>query len=574
MDLVKMIISILDKKMGLLALFIFVAAITLTVVHFVLVKKKKSLKVWRMLCIIPLAVCIVHCAFCHLRGGAMYTVVFYGLLYFTAVLMAVWQFLAQKKLGYRVLAVLVNLFMVVSLLTVLSIGGMYSSINNFTALNYTEAFQAAVDKMQEEYVLSEWKEIDYDALEAEILPMVQRAEQEQDMAAYEIALMTYCYRFNDSHVQYIIENEQCEEEIRNRLAGNDYGFSMITLDNGDTVAILADEESEAYKAGIQDGTIITQWNGIPVEEAKKEVECIYPTILSFPVAQNEEYMKTIFLAGTGEEENRITFINHNGDEQTVELRSIGSYRQRLETAIACFYHFDIPDKNFSAKMLNDYCGYLRINSEMFTIFDSEVSITGEYTGLAVTLEETLTDMQNDGMTKLIIDLRNNEGGSDDVGPVVASLFAEDEYFSHAYGIYREGEYISQDIQMVPANGKFSDVEVVVLVNAQCCSAGDALAENLSNLPNVTVMGITTSCGVDQGVGGWCFMTDCQFSIGYPNSMLLDENGEPRIDTRADRVSRIPLDEPIALTDAAVEAIFSGEGDYELEYALDYLERKK
>lgn len=573
MDLIQLVLFIMDKKLMVLILMVLIAAIALTVSHFILVKKNKSLTVWRILCVVPFAVCIVHFVFCHLRGGWLYTLIFYGVMYLTAVFMGIWQFFAGRKHGYRVLAVLVNLFVVLSLLTVLTIGGMYSSINNYTALGYTEAFRAAVDKMQEEYVLSEWKEIDYDTLEAEILPMVQQAEQEQDMVAYEIALMTYCYRFHDSHVQYNIEDEQCEEEVRNRLAGNDYGFSMLTLDNGETVAVLAEEDCEAYKAGIRNGTVITEWNGVPIEDAKKEIECIYPDVSTFPVAENEEYMQTIFLAGTGKEENQITFIDDSGKEQTVAIKRIGSYRQRLETAIACFYHTDIPDENFSTKMLSDDCGYLRINSEMFTIFSPGVSITGDMSGIADILKEALADMQNNGMTKLIIDLRNNVGGSDDAGPVVASLFAEEEYFSHASGVYKEGEYISQEVQMVPASGEFADVEVVVLVNAQCCSAGDGMAENLSRLPNVTIMGITTSNGVDQGVGGWCFMPDSQFEIIYPNSMVLDENNEPRIDTRADRISRIPLDEHIPLTEESAEIIFDSDGDYELEYALNYLENR-
>lgn len=573
MDAIRLVLAIMDMKMLGLLLFILIAVIALTISHAVLVKKKKSLKRWRILCLAPLAVCAVHFAFCHLRGGWGYTLAFYGTMYFTALCMAAWQFLAERKIGYRVTAVLIHLIDVVSILTVLSVGGMFSSVNNFTAMDYTEAFQAAVDTMQEEYVLSEWKEIDYEALESEIMPMVEQAEQEQDEAAYDIALMTYCYRFYDSHVQYNIEDEQCEEEIRNRLAGNDYGFSMITLDHGDTVAVLTEEESAAYQAGIHDGTVITKWNGVSIAEARKEIECIYPDIAAFPVAENEEYMQTIFLAGTGEEENEITFRDDSGEEQTAVIPSMGSYRQRLEAAIAAFYHYDIPDENFSAKMLTEDCGYLRINSEVFTIFDPEMSITGEFTGLASMLEESMEAMRTEGMTKLIIDLRNNAGGSDDVGPVVASLFAKEEYFSHANGTYDNGTYTSLGVNMVPANGKYADVEVVALVNAQCCSAGDGMAENLSRLPNVTLMGITTSNGVDQEATGWCFMPDSRFSIIYPNVPVLDEDKNPRIDTRADRETRIPLDQHIPLTEEAAMAIFSGDGDYELEYALDYLENR-
>lgn len=571
MNLIKLVLSMMDEKMLMLLIFILAAAVALTVLHVVLVKKKKSLKVWRILCLIPLVVCLVHFAFCHLRGGWGYTLFFYGIPYLTAGVIAVWQFFSGRKHGYRVMTVLVYLSVVASILTVISVAGMVSSIHNFTAMNYTEAFRAVVDTMQEEYVLSEWKEIDYEALEAEILPMVEQAEQEQDAAAYNIALMTYCYRFYDAHVQYNIEDEQVMEEVCDRLAGNDYGFSMITLDNGDTIAVLAEGEGAAFQAGIHDGTVITKWNGVAVEEAKKEVECIYPGMLTFPVAENEAYMQTIFLAGTGEEENTITFLDDNGKEQTAVIPSLGSYRQRLETAIKAFYHSEIPDENFSARMLTEECGYLRISSEIIQPFSPGYSMTGDYTKLASLLDESLEDLRKEGMTKLIIDLRNNIGGSDDIGAAVASLFAEEEYFSHANGIYEDGVYTSVDACVVPANGKFADVEVVVLVNAECCSAGDGMAENFSRLPNVTIMGITTSTGVDQNVGGLCNMPDSQSTIGYPNGPVLDENNEPRIDTRADRVTRIPLDVHIPLTEAAAEIIFGGDGDYELEYAIQYLE---
>ncbi len=563
--------QVMDIKILGLIIFILTAMIALGVSHGILIKQGKSLKVWRIFCFVPLAICFIHYAFCHLRGGWGYTLLFYGAMYLSAVFLALLQFMAGRKYGYRVMAVLFYLVVTAGMLVMLSIGNMASSVSNFTAMNYVDAFRSLVDTMQEKYVLSEWKEIDYETLEEEILPMVEQAQQEQNAEEYHIALMTYCYRFYDSHVQYMIEDEACMEEVCDRLAGNDYGFSMITLDNGDTIAILAEEESKAYEAGIHDGTVITAWNGVSIAEAKKDIECIYPDLPAFPVAENEEYMKTIFLAGTGSAENRITFLDDDGQEQTTVIPSQGSYRERLEMAIADFCHTDIPDENFSIRMLTDDCGYLRISSEAFTIFDPEVSITGKFTRLTSMLETKLADMQAKGMTRLVIDLRNNTGGADGVGPAVASVFAEKEYFSYAGGKFEDGAYIPVDVHMVPAGGRFSDVEVVVLVNATCMSAGESIAEDLSKLPNVTLMGITTTSGVDQEATGWCFMPDTQSFIVYPAGLVLDENNEPRIDTRADRLARVVLDEHIPLTKEASKAIFGGNGDYELEYALNYLE---
>ncbi len=40
---------------------------------------------------------------------------------------------------------------------------------------------------------------------------------------------------------------------------------------------------------------------------------------------------------------------------------------------------------------------------------------------------------------------------------------------------------------------------VVLVNSNCMSAGDGMAKFLGDCPNVTLMGITASSGVNQNI---------------------------------------------------------------------------
>ena len=160
-----------------------------------------------------------------------------------------------------------------------------------------------------------------------------------------------------------------------------------------------------------------------------------------------------------------------------------------------------------------------------------------------------------------------------MSPSIASLFSKEEFFCHTFAIYKDGAYIPLKTEVkVAANGAYADIPTAVLVNAQCCSSGDGLAENLSRLPNITLMGITSSNGICQTTGGYCFTTDSEYAIAYPYLLDLDENGEPRIDTRADRINRIPLKRHIPLTKESALAIFSGEGDYELEYAMDFLKQ--
>lgn len=576
MELLAYFFGAIDRPTLLLALFLIISAVALAISHHMLKKKGCSLKIWRLLCLVPLVLSIVHFLLYQLHGAIFLTLMLYGALYITAFFIALWQFLYKRKYSYRIVAVAINLFAVVGFLTFFSLhSSTYTNINNFTTQSYTESFRSTIKTMQKEYVLSEWKEIDYNALEKEIMPMIKQAEEKQDKIAYGIALLTYAYRFYDGHVAFEAIDVADTEKICDRIAGNDFGFSMITLDNGKTIAVLTEQNSKAYTLGIHDGTVITKWNGIPIDRAKQNIECMYPSLLTFPVAQNEEYFKSIFLAGKGSEEMEVSFLTDGEKEKTITLKSIGNYRTRLECAISRFYHSNIEDENFSCKMLTDNCGYLRIASETYNmLLESAASIKGEYPEITEMLDNKLNTLRASGMDRLIIDLRGNSGGSDFITPAVASLFAKKSYLSTTLGKYRDGKYIPLNTQLeVAANGKYADIPVVVLVNGQCVSSGDGLAENLSLLPNVTLMGITASNGSDQTIGGFCFTTNGEFVIKYPTFMNLDQNGDPRIDTNADRISRIPLDEQIALTKKAALSIFNGKGDYELDYAVDYLNRQ-
>ncbi len=437
--------------------------------------------------------------------------------------------------------------------------------------------------MREHYCLNDWKKIDYDFLESTIMPKVKKAQEEQNEVEFCVALCEYCYYFYDGHVMLNYNSNKGKEiynKAKERLAGNDYGFSMITLDNNETIAIMVDENSQAYKKGIHNGTVITQWNGIEISEAKEKIKCIYPGY-AFPVKENEDVLKATFLAGKGGEEHQITFINDNGDEQKVNLKSLGNYADKLDKTLDKFYHEkrysgidEANNDNFSCKMISDEVGYLKIKSEEYDeILDIKAVIKHEYPEITQLVNQKLEELEKQGMKKLVIDTRNNVGGLDEVGGAVASLFTNEDFFNYSFGEYKNGSYKKTDEHYVKANGIWKDIDVVVLTNSKCMSAGDGLVNNLAKCKNVTIMGVTTSQGVNQNAGGIIYTTDRDFYLVYPFALTLDEKSRPLIDTESDRASKITLDEKIPITKDAAEIIFcDNDRDYELEYALEYLSK--
>ena len=580
MENIKNYFKIEERSTVLLALFIFVAAVALTVIHYSMSRKKIDMKYWRIACMVPIVLSVVHLVIHRFTGDVSMTLTLYAAMYGAAILIGLWQFAYKTGRIYTISAVIVNIGAVGALAATLLIPLAISpAIHNFTRMNYAEAMKSTIEAMKEEYVLSDWKGTDFDMIEDKVMPLAELADEENNPGHFYTAMVTYAYYFYDRHVipeALKPETVKYITEAKENLAGNDYGMSMCTLDNGDTIAILVEPQGEAYKAGIRNGTTITTWDGVMVEEAVKDVQCIYPD-LSFAVKENEDFFRPVFLAGKGGNTVEVGFVDENGNEGSTLLKATGSYKDRLDIAI---YRFTYQDKmrleNFECRMLTDTCGYMRISEEFFSFVKDAVSmVTGKYPALVKHLDKELGKLKEQGMETLVIDLRNNVGGVDDISSAVVSMFTDETFFAHGIGVYEDGEYKVNEKHYVYGNGRYKDIEVAVLVNFECCSAGDNMAYNFAKIDNATIMGLTVSSGVDQNMGGLCVMPDSDFSIRYPAGLVLAEEGYPLIDTDESRKSNIELDVKIPFDyEAAIKIFANGTEDYELQYAIEYMEKDK
>ncbi|MDE7362209.1 MAG: hypothetical protein K2N38_09780 [Oscillospiraceae bacterium] len=445
-------------------------------------------------------------------------------------------------------------------------------VHNFTRYGYTESFKKMLNTMKREYALNSWKQIDYDALLGEYLPRVEMAEKKRDELEYAAIITEVTYRFYDSHV-YPWLFPELYMPVCEYLAGNDYGLSMVRLDDGSVIAVFVEPDSEAYKHGIHDGTTILSWDDRDINKAIENVECIYPTI-QFPVESNEDIFRPFFLAGKGGDSVNIAFVDDNGDEQIVNVKKLGNYDDRLTCSYEMLLNqYNVVYRNNYSCMLNDKCGYLQIIKESFDEVSDNISAIrkGYYPELTEYYAKLIEDLKDRGMKYLVIDIRNNGGGYDSCAGALASLFTEEKTHMVSFGYEdTEGYHIAEDQYIFP-DGRYKDIPVVVLVNANCVSAGDGMAKFLGDCSNVTLMGITASGGVNQNNGGYIYLTD-NICVGYPVFLSLSSDSVPLIDTDHTRENRIPLDVTIPLTRERALKLFSfDESDLELEYAMEYLE---
>jgi C-terminal processing protease CtpA/Prc len=445
---------------------------------------------------------VIH--FLHFNFGIQwkYSLIYFGPLYLTALLFALWQFIPHQMLFHRITA---GILLTLSVFNVL-VSGVPIRLHCYTLQSWTDSFISTVRTMEKEYALSNWKQIDYDALLEEFVPRIQQAEANHDVTQLGIILYDYTNRFYDGHVELFPGTAEIGTDISKALIGNDYGLSLISLDNGTVVAVQIEPGSEAARSGIRTGTVITHWNGVPVEQAK------YSFLLPGcpPVAENEEPIRTILLAGQGGESVSITFDTDDGSQKTVQLHRIGDYISRYQTVYNKFFHLTENDENYSYKMITQNCGYLRINAEELSTFEEiYTEFSGQAPFAAKRFEQILSQLQSEGMDRLIIDIRSNTGGNRTVSTALASLFTE-ETFHYTYGSpsrTEDAHILKGDPWVISGTGKWKDLPVVVLVNQKTVSGGDLMADLMGALPNVTLMGMTPSNGSCQSTGGIIFIAE-------------------------------------------------------------------
>lgn len=441
----------------------------------------------------------------------------------------------------------------------------------YRAPEYTKDFKKAFSAMKEHYVLSEYKKIDWDRLYAAYLPQFQEADKHHDEVEINIIWQRFCQEFHDGHVGWQSFGSGIMEETADRMFGSDYGLSLMTLENGDTVAVNVEEGSVLREAGIVNGTVVTAWNQVPIEDLVKNTNV---RISTFPDEKNEHFYRALTAAGTGGESVTITFLDKDGKICNVEAPKLGSYAKRLEETVGII-NGGVKTGNMEWSFPADNTACLRIKQMMY---DSISYDDGNHAEMKAELRERILKLRETGTNKLIIDLRDNAGGSMQFVLAVAQLLAPKgghsyiyeavwdentkEYKRDADGNYIVGKGITYQGEDLMAGG-----EIIILVNAATISAGDHLTMLLSEFDNVTVMGFTPSSGSGQAVNS------IRFDYGiltYSDVPCLDSEGNIFIDTDFSRQSNMPLDVKVPFDQKAVTALFDEKKDYLLEIAVDVL----
>lgn len=442
----------------------------------------------------------------------------------------------------------------------------------YRSADYVQDFKDGVDMMKEHYILAEHKGVDFDALYEKYLPMFEEANKNHDPVANYIAWCCFCAETNDGHNYFMAKDQDDMEEAYRRACGNDYGLSLMKLADGSIVAVNV-EDNEFFKAaGIQNGTVVTSWDGRDILEVARESLIFKMT--TYADKDNEDFEIAIYAAGMGGERVKITYLDATGAEKELELSKMGDYYDRVKTTREII-HRGVETGHMMWAEVSEDAVVLRIKMMQY---DSEASKTENYSAMQQQIREKAAEYQAAGKTHLILDLRSNGGGSGQMVKAIASLFAlPGEYYYCSDGLWDDkAEGYVRDAQgnYVPGKEHYFQGEniwngpITLLVNQESASASDHLTMVMQGMENVKVMGFTEPNGSGQGLNGIYLESG---DLSFSSALMMNRNGEIYIDSGMDRESGNQIDVVIPFDAEAVRVLFDEGGDYVLQKCLEYYE---
>jgi C-terminal processing protease CtpA/Prc len=424
-----------------------------------------------------------------------------------------------------------------------------AALDDYSDLSYPEAFDALVDQLSEEYAFTDYKGIDWEALREEFRPRFEEAQAEGDSLAYQRALRDFAWSIPDGHVS----GPQVVSDFQEATAGG-LGIAIRDVDDGRTIVDYLLPNSPADEAGIALGAEILSINDTPIDEFVDNT-IAYSAPFStehFERLQKLRYATRFPLDASVD----ITWINPDSEaEQSANLTVVP------ERESFVFSSFNVGQTGFEQPVEYEFLedsglGYVQI----FSFADNEL--------LTVQLwERLMSEMNQSGVPGLIVDMRQNGGGSGFLADQMAAYFFEEPLVLGNVGHYDEdlGEFYfdprTEERFYLPAEELRYQGNVAVIVGPNCASACEFFVYDMTQEDRAAIVGQYPTAGLGGSVSEVLMPEGEPFR--FTSGRAVDADGNIHIEGKG-----VP---PTLVVPVNEETLLGG-GDPLLEAAVDFLSR--
>ncbi len=355
-------------------------------------------------------------------------------------------------------------------------------LRDYSQMNYEDAWETLFERVSTEYPFTELKGIDWDALYAEVNPLIDSANSDDDFYR---ALRTFTYLIPDAHVGISFNTNVFFQE----QAGG-FGLVLEELSDGGVIVEQVLLGYPGANAGIQVGAEILAWDGQPVAAA---LDAVVPYFSPFSNDSLKRVEQLNHLPrGPVGQPVEITFQNPGEPETTETL--VADFEIDSLFAANPFYQTTAVAAPLQAQILpNTNIGYIRIDS-----FSDDPNMAGR---LWIRALEEFNEL---GVQDLIIDLRLNGGGSAGLAYSMAEYLYDEEVHLWGSSSYNDllGEFEEPERYLTLEPQEFSfDGEVVLLISPYCISACEGFAYALTSTGRAIAIGHDATAGAFGAVGG-------------------------------------------------------------------------
>lgn len=434
------------------------------------------------------------------------------------------------------------------------IEGEGSELDDYTNLSYADGFQALIDQMREEYAFTEYKNLDWDALEAEFLPRFEDADANRDAYGYILALSDFGAAIPDTHVGSSASNYIEGEFLANNPGG--LGMAIRELDDGRVVVNYLLPGGPAEAAGIQLLAEIKTFNGEPIAAALDAVNPVSTFSFGVEHTRRLEQLRQLLLSPLGTQV-RVSYVNPGEtSEQKAVLNSINeqdSYNFASQEKSEADATFNLP---VEYRMLPSGYAYVSINS--FSDNDR----------LSIQIwERLMRTLNQQGTPGLIVDMRHNTGGSGWLADQMAAYFFDDALNlgnAEAYDEAKGEFYLDPNAEeyFYPPEEQFRyHGDIAVLVAPTCISACEFFTRDMTLQDRAAIVGQYPTAGGGGGIKAVLLPQGIYFQ--FPVARNLDADGNIIIEgVGIIPTVKVPVDE---------ETVVSTE-DVVLNAAIEYLDQ--